>query len=227
MANIISGDYDEDLLNVEALFLGAAGFLNIKQKEYDSYTYTLRARFDLLKKRYNITPMSAINWSSRTTSISFQLAQLAAIIVSAPTLHYDLVACRSTDDISCILKPKLSEYWSRHTSLGVESSTKTKTLFTKFKIENMIINFIVPYLFFYNNVSSVSYDGDKCEELLDLLQSTSDEKNYLVNPWRNYIEIDSAFYSQAVIQLSKKYCMLSNCYKCRLGRKYLDKYEVF
>ncbi|MFI3267673.1 MAG: DUF2851 family protein [Rikenellaceae bacterium] len=227
LKNLILGNCDEDIENVEALFLGAAGFLSTRQQNCDKYTYTLREKFEVLRKRYNIVPMAASSWPSKAISVPLQLAQMAAIIVRTPTFHYELIATDDLDKITSILKSKVSEYWFTHKSLGVENGTKSNTQFSKFKVDNMVINFVVPYLFFYNLVSVMDYDETKCERLLDLLHDTDDEKNGLVDPWRIYFDMKTAFRTQAVTQISKKYCTPTNCYKCLLGRKFLDKYDVF
>lgn len=227
---IVCGEPQDDILNVEALLFGTAGLLNARQEHYDNYTYTLRQKFDIIKSRHKIVPLNSAVWQTssvnRNNSVSMQLAQLSAIIVATPTLHYTLVESSDFSKLIDIFNVKISEYWASHSALGVESTVKNDVIFSKSKIDILIINFIIPYLFYFNSTSTVGYDNTRCENLLDKLLTIKDESNSLVNGWREYVDINSAFRSQAIIQLTKRYCLDRNCYKCRLGRKFLDRIAI-
>ena len=64
-------------------------------------------------------------------------------------------------------------------------------------------------------------DNNKiCERALSFLEEMSAEENSILEEWREAgIEAESAFYSQALIQLRNEYCKKRRCLDCRVGSK--------
>ena len=61
---------------------------------------------------------------------------------------------------------------------------------------------------------------DICERAFTLLENTNAEENIIITEWEAAgIKAESAFYSQALIQLRNEYCKKRKCLDCRIGSK--------
>ncbi len=59
---------------------------------------------------------------------------------------------------------------------------------------------------------------------LGFLEEIHAEKNAITSEWNTAgIKADSAFYSQALIQLRNEYCKKRKCLDCRIGSKLISK----
>ncbi len=113
---------------------------------------------------------------------------------------------------------KPSNYWQTHYLFGSASPKSTKQL-GLYSIYSIVINTIVPFLFCY---ASKKNNEDLKDKSLHLLEAIPSEKNAIVKGWRNIgIASESAFDSQALIQLKKQYCDTKKCLFCRIGHKVL------
>lgn len=221
-------DIKENLMNIEALLFGTAGLLHklkFDVTSIDSYTYTLREKFDIMKRRFNIQVMDSSLWNyggvGSADMLSSQLSQLASIIAHNTTLHFSLINVDSLEKIKCIFNVPTGSYWNDHTSLSIPSVNKKTRVMSTTKIDIFIINFVIPYLLYYNTRVSDAYNDTLCDTLLTYLNKIDAENNSLVTKWKPYIKIDSAFASQAMIQLIKIYCTPGRCTECQLGKEKL------
>jgi hypothetical protein len=80
-----------------------------------------------------------------------------------------------------------------------------------------LINAVIPVIFVYGK----SRDNNNiCERALSFLEALPSEENSILEEWSEAgIEAESAFYSQALIQLRNEYCKKRRCLECRLGSK--------
>ena len=57
-----------------------------------------------------------------------------------------------------------------------------------------------------------------CERALAFLEEITPEENIIITEWKEAgINAESAFYSQALIQLRNEYCKKRKCLDCRIG----------
>jgi hypothetical protein len=64
---------------------------------------------------------------------------------------------------------------------------------------------------------------DLCEKALSFLEETTPEKNSVISDWKSAgIEMESAFYTQALLQLTEEYCRKRRCLQCRIGCKLIS-----
>ena len=57
-----------------------------------------------------------------------------------------------------------------------------------------------------------------CERALAFLEEIDPEKNSVISDWKSAgIEMESAFYTQALLQLTDEYCRKRRCLECRIG----------
>lgn len=232
--SIMPKEREESCKNIEALLLGTSGFLEynrVENREYDDYTYELRERFDIIKRRYGIKVIDSTHWRFKgvnfLSAVTFQLAQLSAILNEYTALHYSIVESVSLEQLRNIFKVKCSPYWQDHISPSAPPlARKIETTLHNSKVDLMIINFIAPYLLFCNDRNEGGYDESMCDKVFSYLLNTGAEANSLVKRWSAYVDLKSAFNSQAIIQLVKFYCGEKRCLECWLGRKYLAKVDI-
>ncbi len=64
------------------------------------------------------------------------------------------------------------------------------------------------------------------ERAVEILEQIAPEKNTYTVPWSERgIRPDNAFFSQALIQLSKEYCEKKRCATCNIGKMLLCSQE--
>jgi len=81
----------------------------------------------------------------------------------------------------------------------------------------LLINAVIPVLFVYGR----SRDSlEICDRAVSFLEELDPEDNSIIDEWKTTgIEPDSAFITQALIQLRNCYCRKRRCLDCRLGAR--------
>ena len=82
-------------------------------------------------------------------------------------------------------------------------------------IENIIINSVFPFLF----VVGKYYDDQEIQKkIFSWMRTLPGEKNRIIEQWKNVgAEIETAYDSQAYLELYNEYCSKNRCLDCRLG----------
>ncbi|MDD3107970.1 MAG: DUF2851 family protein [Alistipes sp.] len=210
----------ESLPSVEALLLGSAGLLEVEFQ--DGYTRQLREEFAHLRRRFEIVPMYPSAWRREMTGpqrptnfTTIRLAQLAALLASKEFLFSRVLRCKTLEELHTLFSVTASEYWCTHYGLGSQSRYGTKS-FGETMLDNLLINVVSPTLFAYGTTTG---DPDLCDRALEMLEELPAEENRFVQRWRSAgVEVDSAFFSQGVLQLSRAYCEPHRCAECPVGR---------
>ena len=84
----------------------------------------------------------------------------------------------------------------------------------------LLINAVIPVIFVYGRSRDRQ---DICERALDFLENIEAEENIIIHEWKTAgIDAESAFYSQALIQLRNEYCKKRRCLDCRIGSKLIS-----
>ena len=201
------------LHNIEALLMGGSGLLDICPT--DSYTNHLRQEFSHLSAKYSITPMSASEWvTTRIYPHSHPLLRLAQV---ASLLHHkglsmsELTSCSRLDDIKRLFATPPSEYW-RNMILG--NSTHNGAIGTM-QSNILGINFIAPIVYTYGYATQ---NVDYQQRAITLLSTLPAEDNRYMRIWQSKNTIaKSAYDSQALLELSKEYCIHGRCEICPLN----------
>ena len=109
---------------------------------------------------------------------------------------------------------KQSSYWLTHYYFGKKFNSPQQGL-GKSSVDNLIINTIAPLLIAYGQ----SVDLQKyIDQGVDLLQKIPPEKNKIINKWTSLnIRPNSAFDSQALIELYNNFCKKRKCIYCNVG----------
>ncbi len=87
----------------------------------------------------------------------------------------------------------------------------------------LALNTAVPVLYAYGRHRS---DEAMCRRALDMLGQLPPEDNAIVRQWHECgLEAQDAADTQALIQLSRRYCDRRDCLRCRFGYEYLRRHE--
>jgi len=218
----ILGKHKNDLFQIEALLFGQAGLLETENK--DNYFQKLKKEFDFLKLKYDLKPISGSQWKLlRLRPDNFphvRIAQFAAVIHSSTKLFSKIIELPEVDYLISLFRCEPSEYWKSHYLFGEKSTVKSKKL-GKSSIYSLLINTVIPFVFYYADRKGNEELKEKATALLEKIPA---ERNSIVSGWQNLgMEINSAYDSQAFLQLKKVYCDNKNCLRCRIGHKVLTK----
>lgn len=205
-----------DALKMESLFFGVAGLLP-HEDVIDEYVLDLKREFGFLRNKYAISPYNGerpIFFGLRPPNFpTVRLSQLAALYNSFPGLFGQLMEAKSQNDFFELFHIKASEYWDVHYTFGKESK-KSKKYLSKSFVRLILINTLIPLKFCYHN-----YLGqNRTNDLLELVGQLPTEKNSIVERFSDMgVPSESAFESQAKIQLYQYHCSKNKCLQCQVG----------
>ena len=215
--------YQGSPLQMESLIFGQAGFLNDDFEE--SYPQSLRKEYIFLKHKHQLLPIDVSLWKFlRMRPQNFptvRLAQYVALLIRHPNLFSRLLEINTFSDYYALFQQlPIHRYWEDH----YHFKKKTKKVILqigKSSIENILINTVCLFLYVYGKYTDQERYVDKAFDLLSFLPP---EKNSIVEKYKLAgIHLESAFLSQAVLQLNKNYCSQKKCLNCNIGIKILKK----
>ncbi len=217
----------DNLVQIEALFLGQAGLLSedaVPKERRDDYYKLLSREYAFLANKFSLRPMDSKRWRFlRLRPHNFphiRLAQLARLFHEERT---GIAAFTETDDLAALRKNfsrGVSDYWKTHFNFGNETARDTKMLSTA-SANLLIINTAAPILY---AVSKYRNDGALRERAIRLLQTLPAEENKITRSWKAAgLTAKNAADSQAFIQLRRYFCDHRDCLRCRFGKIYLSR----
>jgi hypothetical protein len=204
-----------DQKSLIALFLGAAGFLDVENA--DSYTLELQKEWDFRKKQFSMTQIIRAPWKFSKmrpgNTPVIRLVQFAQLLASRDILNR-AEEYLTVDGGKLLANFEAPEYWKNHHRPGVES-VKSFGNFTQRSAENLLINAIAPVIF---TKSIQEQNQALSQKVLDFLRSLPPENNritriYTEDGWEN----NSALDSQAFVQMNRNYCLPKKCLSCSIG----------
>ena len=206
----------DNLVQVEAMLMGCAGFL---EKDFtEDYPLLLKREFAVMKAKFNLLTIPEERWKfMRMRPSNFptiRLAQMAQLIHQNGCLFSKIREAKSTAEVKSLFDVKTSEYWETHYRLESESESKPKHLGDA-TADILIINAVVPLLFCYGKLHK---DESVCETALQFLEETEAEDNAVIRHFASCgVAAQNAMQSQALLQLFDMYCKRKRCLECRLG----------
>lgn len=206
----------DQLSNIEALLFGQAGMLI--DSNGDDYYLSLRNTYQHLSTKYQLQNIDPVAWKfARMRPANFptiRIAQLAKLFVSHDGIFAKLLAAKNISEINNLLKINPSEYWDNHYRFNKESIFKEKPIGDNL-VQIIIINVVVPLLFLYGKKHD---DIEYQDKAIALLENVKAENNKITRLWKELgIKADSAYFSQALIQLKINYCDHKKCMTCQVG----------
>jgi hypothetical protein len=120
------------------------------------------------------------------------------------------------DELFEFFEVSASTYWDDHYTFDKTTNRKQKTL-GQSAIENIILNTVVQFMFFYAKIKGKPEFRDRA---INLMLHLKPEKNHIITLWKQIgIEAANAFETQALIELRNNYCKQKQCLKCNIGTK--------
>ena len=226
------GKHRDDLFQIEAIFLGQAGLLELStipdsyQKDAlnEGYFAKLRNEYQYLAHKFSLQPMDVNLWRFfRLRPQNFphiRISQLANLYFSRKAGLSDLLECRDVVSFAEMLRTQVTPYWETHYTFGSESVRNAKHL-SPFSINLLLINTCIPMMFAYGRHAMRE---ELCDRAFDFLEQLKAENNHIIRMWKEVgLDVKSAGDSQALIQLKRKYCDKRDCLRCRIGYEYLKR----
>jgi len=216
----ILGKHKNSLFQIEALVFGQSGLLdNIFEEDYPK---RLQREYTFLQKKYQLKPISGVAWKfSRLRPANLptvRLAQFAKLIFQSSNLFSKILESSTIEEIEQLFDVQLEGYWLTHYTFGKTSAKRQKSLGQQ-TMQLLIINTIAPFLFLYGKRKSESCYQDKALQLLEMLPP---ESNRIIRGWKALgVEPDSAYRTQALLQLKNEYCTAKRCLDCAIGNAVL------
>lgn len=212
------GKHKDDLLLIEAMLFGQAGLL--LESSQDNYTMLLKKEYKHLANKFGLNPIHKSLWKfMRLRPANFptlRIAQFAQLIHQSNNLFSKIIEADQLFELKKMFEIQASDYWDTHYSFGKISSKKTKKLGGK-AFENLLINTIVPVLFFWGKQKN---NLQVKEKSLEWLTQIKPEQNSLIAKWNDLgVKSDNAFDTQALIQLKNFYCKEKQCLNCKIGNQ--------
>jgi hypothetical protein len=217
---VILGKHKDQLFQLEALLFGQAGLLNSDQ--VDEYFSNLKKEYDFLRAKYELEPIDGAQWKLlRLRPDNFphiRIAQFAALVHSSSKLFSKIIENPEIEYLKHLFDCTPSFYWHIHYLFGQKSLFKIKKI-GKDSVNGILINTVVPFVFCFAQQKNSQNLKDKA---LLILEQIPAEKNSIIAHWQQLgLKFESAYDSQALLQLKKQYCDQKKCLCCRIGHKVL------
>ena len=215
----ILAKHKNQLLQLEALLMGQAGLL--KGNFEEDYPIMLQKEFCFLQKKYKLKETHHPLYFLRMRPANFptiRLAQVAMITHESNHLFDTIRGIQHCNDVEKLFNVTANDYWYYHYVFDEKSAFKKKTL-GKEMISNILINTVIPMLYAYGYFNNNELFKTKAVLWMEQLSS---EKNNITRGYELLgIKNNSAFDSQALIQLKHEYCDHKHCLQCAIGNSIL------
>ena len=202
---------------LEALFFGQAGMLF---NDYESEYYKkLKKEYNYLKVKFQLSSISNGQiqfFRLRPNNFpTIRLSQLAMIYHRHQNLFSKIIEIETIEGFYELFNTTTSTYWETHYTFETTSKKSIKKL-TKPFIDLLLINTIIPIKFLYlqrlgkNDLSSA----------LTIMAQIKPEKNAIISKFNELnIKSNTAFETQALLQLKNNYCNKQLCLSCAVGKE--------
>ncbi|MEE9407648.1 MAG: DUF2851 family protein [Polaribacter sp.] len=214
-----------DEVKLTALFFGQAGFL--EEDIEDEYHQQLKIEYNYLKHKFNLQSISKNQFSffrMRPNNFpTIRIAQLVSLFCLHQNLFSKLMETKTLKGFYELFVVEVNPFWKRHYTFEKESKSSPKKL-TKSFVDLLLINTVFPLKFLYQKSRSEVDES----EYLDLLVKIKPEKNNIILKFSTLkISVKNAFETQALLELKNNYCTPKRCLECAIGKKVLNKNQLF
>lgn len=210
-------------IQISALLFGQAGLLNADFK--DDYPLSLYSEYNFLRKKYNLKPVITHLWKFlRLRPANFptiRISQFSDLIYKSTHLFSKIIECDTIEDIYSLFNIKAFSYFDNHYIFDEKINLVKPKYFGKSATDLIVINTVVPTLFFYAQEKDDKIFQDKA---LNFLEQLDAENNSTINKWQSIgIHATNSNTSQALLELKNSYCDQKKCLNCRIGNELLKK----
>lgn len=217
--------HSDNAFQLQAILFGQAAMLDSSLHIFDEYYQLLCREYYFLARKYGLRPMRQGLWKyARTRPQNFphrRIAFLAKACEGGFSMFSKIMSAAYREDaLRELFGWKLDGYWHTHFSFDTEARAIADTL-SQASITLLLINAAAPLI--YAN-GTLRDNPDIAEKGIDLLAGLPPEDNSITRQWARFgIKGDSAWRTQALIQLRKEYCDARKCLYCRFGNGILRK----
>jgi len=240
------GKHRDQLFQVEAIFLGQAGLLASPaptasaQKTLDSrmkkdpdvaakIAHSIgkfreyQAEYQYLRHKFSLTPIDPTIWRflrMRPQNFPYtRIVQLANLYHEQRFNFSRAISAETLDDCRQLLDTHVSDFWQTHYTFTTPDTAPAERKLSAASKNLLILNAIVPLVFAYGRYKN---SDELCDRALTWLEQLPPESNSVIAHWQQCgIDCESAADTQALIQLSRRYCDESNCLRCRFGYEFI------
>lgn len=217
------GWHKNNILQIEAILFGQSGLLPADAK--DSYTQALINEYEFLKAKYQLTPISKVNWKfARMRPSNFptiRISQLANLLSKSSALFSKIIETKDLDELYTLFQTETSYYWADHFQFDQISTLKRRKKLGSSSINTLLINTIIPFLFAYGKEKQIEH---LLERSIDFIEALKPEHNSITNRMFELgFENEHAAHSQALIELYSNFCKNKKCLNCSIGTSLLRK----
>jgi len=218
----ILAKHKDNLFQIEALLFGQSGLLEVVNNQEDEYVNSLRKEYAFLQSKYKLNPIDGHLWKMlRLRPVNFphiRIAQFAALTHQSSWLFSKIIDKPNIEHIHTLFQCDTSDYWTTHYTFETASSPRKKPI-GKTTLTVLLINTVVPFLFAYGQYRD---NADLQESAIAMLEQLPPEKNSIIDGWNVLnVTVQSAYDTQALLQLKKCYCDEKKCLQCRIGHAVL------
>lgn len=205
---------------LEALLFGQAGL--IPEKGKDDYSKKLFNEYQFLKMKYELKTIETHLWRfMRLRPSNFptiRIAQFAELIFKSSHLFSAILEIEKVNELAKLFEVGVSDYWETHYVFN-KSAKKRQHKMSKATINLILINTIIPFLFIYGKLRKDAVFSDRA---LRFLEQIPGENNIIVRNWGELgMSVQTAFNTQALLQLKNNYCSNKQCLNCSIGNEIL------
>ena len=210
----------DNRFQLEALFFGQSGLIGNWCR--DEYPAALLQEYLFLQKKYNLLQIPAGTWKFlRLRPVNFptvRISQWVDFLGSTHARFFDLLEGSSYHEVMESLNICASGYWDTHYVFDKPASFRKKTI-GKGSVDLLVINGIVPFLFFYGLEKDLPLLREKS---LCFLEQVRGEYNSEISNWAaTGLPTGNALQTQSLLHLKKFYCDKRRCLECRIGMVHL------
>jgi len=216
----------DNRFQIEALLFGTAGLLDeglFRDAINDDYYVSLIREYKILSAKYSLQPLHGFIWKfARLRPANFptvRISQLSTMLSGTGGLFSRALECSNIKQLEGVFEVGASDYWNDHFIFGKKSRFSPKHTGSQAS-DLLLINAVIPAIFVYGKTRDLKEVSEKALSFLDEIPS---EDNSIIDEWKLIgIEAESAFYSQALIQLRNEYCKKRRCLDCRIGARLIS-----
>ncbi len=212
-------------VKIEALLFGIAGFLDDHYPH--PYQDSLIREWIFLKHKYNLSSMPVSVWKFggvRPTSFpTIKIAQLAQFIFEWKynTNWKNDKPSVIIQNFDSLLSTASSPFWKTHYTFDKTSKRLHKPCMSNRAKQSIVINAVVPYLWFLGTEKKEEAYVQKAVDILEILPS---ESNKVITDWKDLgVLSKNAADSQSLLEQKNQFCTFRRCLVCKIGYKILAK----
>jgi hypothetical protein len=210
--------HSDQLLQVEALLFGQAGFL--EEKSPDGYMSLLQREYAVLSAKYSLADgkLNKSQWKFlRLRPANFptiRIAQLAGLLSTQKNIFSRMIEAQHHKALLNVFSNATSPYWKHHYQF-LKPQENTVPELGPHSVANIIVNTTVPMLVAYGKAKD---DQRMVDRAIDILQHIDAEENKIIKLWSSLgVRSKSAADSQGLIELYNGYCIKRRCLDCNIG----------